>query len=66
MIKCETNNGELELEVKGNLIDVATDSAYVIAHIYRSIMKNNKQQAKEYKRVLMIALYKVFDEINEE
>lgn len=66
MIKCETNNGELELEVKGNLIDIVTDSAYVIANIYRSFQKNNKQQAKEYKRCLMIALYKLCDEIDEE
>lgn len=66
MIKCETNNGELELEAKGNLIDIATDSAYIITHIYRSLLGKNKHQAKEYKRLVMLSFYKMCDEIDEE
>lgn len=66
MIKCETNNGELELEAKGNLIDISTDSAYIITHIYRTLMGKNVQQAKEYKRLVVLSFYKMCNEIDAE
>ena len=66
MIKCETNNGKLELDVKGNLFDISADSAYIITHIYRTLFRKNKQQAKEYKRLVMLTFYKMCDEIDAE
>lgn len=66
MIKCETSNGELELVVQGKFTEIVTDSAWLIANIYRSILKNDKQKAKEYKRLVMLALIKMYNEIDVE
>ena len=66
MIKCEIKNGKIEIETKGNLVDIATDSVYIFATLYKSMRKNNRKHANEYMKLVLLGIDKMTDVIDAE